>query len=191
MFRAEPWARAFMNGLETTDHTEVHGREKTAVNPEDALGAFRAYCLAGLSVPGELSGFADAKRFEAYIDDARNKCGDSAAALYAEKFFLLMVKKGHFHQYKKIAREIEILINEKNGIAEADMEAPFDCAGKDGEDFLGEVESILKKKIGAKKVAVRTRLVPDLIAGVRIRVGGRIFDGSLKTRLQRMTEELS
>jgi hypothetical protein len=181
MFRAEPWGRAFIAGC-----------GEARVSCEDAYAALRVYCRAGLKVPGELSGLNDALRFGKAIDGALTSgaAGAATAAQFAETFFLLMVKKGHFRQFQKITREIEKRIDEKNGVVRSVLETPFDCTGKDGDAFVDSVKSIMAKKVNAKKMEIERRLAPDLIAGVRIRTGGKLYDGSLKTRLEQMTRDI-
>jgi F-type H+-transporting ATPase subunit delta len=177
MFRAEPWAEAFLRAVAPPDGAE-------------ALEVLRVYCIAGLLVPGELSGLGDAERFCRIIDSARKKCGadtpSADIALIARNFFLLMVRKGCFHQYKKITVQIQKLINARKGIAEAVLETPFEPdAG-----FIDAVKNDLLKKTGAKEIHIIPRLVPALIGGLRIRMDGVLFDGSLEARLKRMAADL-
>jgi len=198
MFRAEPWGRAFINGISTAEGAESRRGKESVIKPEEALEAFKVYCRAGLKVPGELSGLNDALRFGKAIDGALASGAEGAAtaasaataAQFAETFFLLMVKKGHFRQFQKITREIEKRIDEKNGVVRSVLETPFDCTGKDGDAFVDSVKNIMAKKVNAKKMEIERRLAPDLIAGVRIRTGGKLYDGSLKTRLEQMTRDI-
>jgi hypothetical protein len=186
MFRAEPWAEAFLRVI-------------PAPQTEEALDILRVYCRAGLLVPGELSGLGDAERFCRIIDTAWKKCGAPAggtavdggpdagkAAELAGNFFLLMVRKGCFHQYKKITVQIQKCINERKGIAEAVLEVPFEPDA----DFIETVKNHLLKKTGAKEIHITPHLVPALIGGLRIRMNGVLFDGSLDARLKRMTADL-
>ncbi len=55
-----------------------------------------------------------------------------------------------------------------------------------------EVEALAKSLAQAlnKKVELSARLDPSLLGGVVVRVGNLVFDGSLRTQLQRMRETL-
>ncbi|MCB1237415.1 MAG: F0F1 ATP synthase subunit delta [Verrucomicrobiae bacterium] len=51
----------------------------------------------------------------------------------------------------------------------------------------GRVEKDLKKKHG-DHLATEFRVNPDLLGGMRVRVGSDVWDGSVKARLQRLRE---
>jgi F0F1-type ATP synthase delta subunit len=42
-----------------------------------------------------------------------------------------------------------------------------------------------------RDVAVKTRVNPELIGGLRLQIGNILFDASIKTRLERMAADLS
>ena len=52
-----------------------------------------------------------------------------------------------------------------------------------------EIATSLEKQTG-KQVAVSVQVDPRLIGGVRAEIGGRLFDGSVKTQLKRIEESL-
>jgi F-type H+-transporting ATPase subunit delta len=188
-FSAEPWARAFLEAFARKNAFPVHWTERESDLAGEALEALCVYNAAGCSVPGELSGFSDAVKFAPVIDAALAKTGTAAngAAVYARGFFLLMIKKGCFCHHKKIEERIQNLINEKKGRVEAVLETPFEADSA----FVASVEQILLQKFRAREITVKTRLVPDLVGGLRLRMGSILFDGSLKTRLERMKADLS
>jgi F0F1-type ATP synthase delta subunit len=183
MFSAESWARAFIQAFPKTDGIE------DAAPLEAALEILRVYCRAGLLIPGELSGLNDAARAARLVDAALEKAGMNAdgAALYARRFFLLMVKKGSFGHYKKIITRIKKLINEKKGLVEAVLETPFEA----DEGFLQYVRQCLLEKTKAREIKINACVVPELLGGIRFRIGSVLFDGSLKTRLEKMAANLS
>jgi F-type H+-transporting ATPase subunit delta len=183
MFSAESWARAFIQAFPNAEGAEDAGQL------EAALESLRAYCHAGLLIPGELSGLNDAARAARLVDTALEKAGMDAdtAALYARRFFLLMVRKGSFGHYKKIVTRIKKLINEKKGLVEAALETPFEA----DEGFLEQVRQYLLEKTKAREIKIKARTVPELIGGLRFRIGSVLFDGSLKTRLEKMAANLS
>ena len=58
-----------------------------------------------------------------------------------------------------------------------------------GEAYYARLQAQLEKMTG-KKVVVDRRTDPALIAGVVTRIGDRILDGSLRTRLQSLRDAL-
>lgn len=198
MFSPEPWARAFLR------------RPKTAEESETAFEILKLYCRAALTIPGELAGLNDARRFARIIDRSLEEAGlwnkpqlvsqarpvpqadfagDSAdlldAAKYARNFFLLMIRKGCFYQYKKIIGRIRRIIDENNGTVQAALEAPFEPDPR----FMELLKQRLLEKTKARKIELGFRLSPDLIGGFRIRMGSVLLDGSLKARLAKMASD--
>ncbi|MDH3960589.1 MAG: F0F1 ATP synthase subunit delta [Desulfuromonadales bacterium] len=47
----------------------------------------------------------------------------------------------------------------------------------------------LEKQTG-KQIALTVEVNPDLIGGLQAEIGGRLFDGSVKTQLKRIEESL-
>jgi F-type H+-transporting ATPase subunit delta len=57
------------------------------------------------------------------------------------------------------------------------------------EEIQTQLKEVLSQKL-AKQVGLILTLDPSLIGGMAIRVGDRVLDGSLKTKLQELKEEL-
>jgi F-type H+-transporting ATPase subunit delta len=57
------------------------------------------------------------------------------------------------------------------------------------QSYFAELERILREVTG-KQVVLASRVDPTLIGGVVTRIGDRVFDGSLKSRLSELKEEL-
>jgi F-type H+-transporting ATPase subunit delta len=52
-----------------------------------------------------------------------------------------------------------------------------------------EIQSGLEKQTG-KKVELKVQLDPSLIGGIQAEIGGKVFDGSIKTQLKRIEDTL-
>ena len=197
MFSADPWARAFTAAFPLPDGQAGDSHETAAL--EESLAILRVYCRAALSVPGKLSGLNGAGRIAPLIGAALAKAGlaassggrgadnSIAAAAYARNFFLLMVQKGRFQQYRAIVNLIQKLIDKRKGRVEVILEAPFEGDPA----FLESVRQTLLQKIPAREITVKPRLVPGLVGGIRLLAGSILFDGSLRARMEQMTADLS
>jgi F-type H+-transporting ATPase subunit delta len=176
MFRAESWAEAF-----------TASAEKTGADGEKALEYLKVFCRAALSAPGDLSGLNDAERLGTFIDAALDKTGlaggDTRLAL---RFTLLMIRKNVFRRYRAVIRGIEKNINRKKGLVELVCET----ASPPEEKLLSLVREKALALTGAREIKTENRVIPELIGGIRLRIGSRLFDGSLKTRLRLMASEL-
>lgn len=85
-----------------------------------------------------------------------------------------------------ISREIDRMIEEKAGRVSAEVTSakPLDPAQ------LSQITAALEKLSG-KKVSISSRQDPDLLGGVVAKVGDTVYDGSLRTQLRTLRDELS
>ncbi|MDR2663364.1 MAG: F0F1 ATP synthase subunit delta [Treponema sp.] len=189
MFRVEPWAEAFAGTAALSPEDPGEGLSRT----EEALEYLRLFCRSALLLPGDLSGRGDAERMDGAIQRALEKQGPSgpprskAAADAARRFILLMIRRGSFHQHKRIILGIEKIINRRKGREEVIVET----AVEPDERFLSAVRKKAAVLTGAREIKTTVRVIPSLIGGVRLRIGSMLFDGSIKGQLKKMASDLS
>lgn len=58
-----------------------------------------------------------------------------------------------------------------------------------GASMKAEVEADLKKKYG-DRITTEFKSNPDLLGGMRVRVGSDVWDGSVKNRLERLRDKI-
>ena len=85
-----------------------------------------------------------------------------------------------------ISRELDAMMEAKGGsiTAEVTSAKPLD-AGQ-----LSQITAALEKLSG-KKVTVQKKEDPNLLGGVVAKVGDRVYDGSLRTQLRTLRDELT
>jgi len=85
-----------------------------------------------------------------------------------------------------IARELDRMIEAKAGRVAAEVVSakPLEQAQ------LSELVAVLEKLTG-KKVSVQKREDPELLGGVVAKVGDTIYDGSLRTQLRNLRDDLA
>ena len=85
-----------------------------------------------------------------------------------------------------ISRQLDAMIEEKAGrvMAEVVSAKPLDPSQ------LSQITATLEKLSG-KKVSLSSRQDPDLLGGVVAKVGDTVYDGSLRTQLRNLRDELS
>ena len=85
-----------------------------------------------------------------------------------------------------ISRELDRMIEEKAGRVSAEVVSakPLDPSQ------LSQITAALEKQSG-KKVSVSSRQDADLLGGVVAKVGDTVYDGSLRTQLRTLRDELS
>ncbi len=98
----------------------------------------------------------------------------------------LLLEGERFSALPMISRELDRMIEEKAGRVSAEVTSakPLDPSQ------LSQITAALEKLSG-KKVSVSTRQDPDLLGGVVAKVGDTVYDGSLKTQLRTIRDELS
>jgi F-type H+-transporting ATPase subunit delta len=98
---------------------------------------------------------------------------------------LLLVDRRRTKTLPYLARTLRELADARKGIVRAEVTT----AAPLGDGYYARLQAQLEKMTG-KRVVVDRVTDPSLIAGVVTRIGDRIFDGSLRTRLQSLRDSL-
>ncbi|AZR73999.1 ATP synthase F1 subunit delta [Anoxybacter fermentans] len=101
-------------------------------------------------------------------------------------FILLLIDKGRQTLLKDIIEYFQYLVKEARGIVEVQVYTAFELSS--------ENESKLKQKLKeltGKEVELQVTVDPSLIGGIRLRIGDKVIDGSIKRHLERMREDLA
>lgn len=141
-------------------------------------------------LPGAVFGSSAAKRLERFIAAGAEKTGGAGETEILKKcsrFACLLVKKDLFKHIDPVLREIEKILNEQKGILPVIAESALPLDGELEAFIAGE----LKKRTGAAEVKLEKRIEPDLIGGLRLRIGDEVIDASLRGQLRQMATELA
>ena len=104
----------------------------------------------------------------------------------ARNFIELLVGNGRMLALPEIAQQFDLLKNQLEGTALAEITSAFALSDAQVQDLVAALE----KKFGLKlKPAVS--LDPDLIGGVRVVVGDQVLDTSVRAQLVRMRDTLA
>jgi F-type H+-transporting ATPase subunit delta len=103
----------------------------------------------------------------------------------AKSTLRLLARKRRLAALPAIARRLARLTDDDQGLVRAEVTS----AGPLSEEYLGKLRGELEKATG-KKVVVAHKLDKSLIGGVVTRLGDRVIDGSVKTRLATFRESL-
>jgi F-type H+-transporting ATPase subunit delta len=94
------------------------------------------------------------------------------------KFILLLAEKRRLFVLTQIISAYEHLVAKSRGETEAEVTAARTLS--DGE--IAELKSTLKSKLG-KEPRLHTKVDPALLGGLVVKVGSRMIDSSLRTKL--------
>jgi F-type H+-transporting ATPase subunit delta len=98
----------------------------------------------------------------------------------------LLIDRSGVDMVGKIAKEYQELLYNYSGIAAADVITAVPLDEKEKQ----KLTESLGKLVG-KKVVIESRVDPEIIGGVIARVGGKLLDGSTRSKLQALKKELA
>jgi F-type H+-transporting ATPase subunit delta len=98
----------------------------------------------------------------------------------------LLITKGKFSLLPEILREYRFMLGNYRGIVKAEVTTAVS---------LDEIEKeVIQKRLEAisgNKIILTTQVDPSIIGGIVARVGGRLIDGSTRSRLIALKNELA
>jgi F-type H+-transporting ATPase subunit delta len=109
-----------------------------------------------------------------------------AAAPHTRSLVYLLLDGERMGSLEAISREVNAMIEARSGRVSAEVTSarPLDAAQ------LSQIINALEKLSG-KKVAVTRREDPSLLGGVVAKLGDTVYDGSLRTQLRALRDELT
>ena len=99
-------------------------------------------------------------------------------------FLRLLKKKNRLNLLPSIASYFQEIVDDNAGIVRGEVIAAVSI-----ENDLSEIESSLSKKLN-KKVILSSSIDQSIIGGIKIRIGDRLFDGTVKSKLKKLKEDL-
>lgn len=124
----------------------------------------------------------DHKARATILGDVVGRMGVSPLTLNAIR---LLAERRRLAVLPHLARGLERLTDEQAGV----VRATVTTAAALPEDYFQKLKAQLEQSLG-KRVSLERQIDPSLLGGVVTRIGDRVIDGSLRTRLQRMRQTL-
>lgn len=106
----------------------------------------------------------------------------------AANLLKVVVENGRLEAVPEIARQFRELKNQSEGVADAYIESAMPMTQAEVDDL---VANLGKRCFPGLKLTPIVTINEALIGGVRVRVGDRVLDGSIQTRLAQMQEALT
>jgi F-type H+-transporting ATPase subunit delta len=101
-------------------------------------------------------------------------------------FAAVLIDRRRIGQLETIGRQFEQDLNQRTGVAEAEITSAREIGSEDRRALEGQMERLTGKKISAH-YSTNERL----LGGAVVRVGSTIYDGSVLGQLQKIREQLS
>ena len=119
---------------------------------------------------------------KALVDAMSSKSG---ASTHVKNFLRLLADRRRLESLSHIVAEFVSLAEAETN----QMRAHVTTAVQLDEEYFRRLQSSLETITG-KKISLERDIDPEIIGGVIARVGGRVFDGSLRSRLSELRETL-
>lgn len=100
---------------------------------------------------------------------------------YLLNFIMILVEKGFLRDFNACFRAYRSLYNEDKGIADAVAVSSKELTADEREKLKAKLEAIT-----GKKVILTEKKDPSLIGGIRVLVEGKLYDGSVRGRLNEL-----
>lgn len=153
-----------------------------AVQWQDAIDTLAAL-VADPSVASLLSNpqLSDARRFELLSGLCKQPLGGPIGELLK-----LIIENGRLAALPEVAAQFRERLNASEGVADCIIESAFALS----DDDLTSLLSALRRKFPFH-LKPEVRINPQLIGGVRVTVGDRVLDSSVRARLEAMQARLT
>ncbi|MFC4077363.1 F0F1 ATP synthase subunit delta [Salinithrix halophila] len=102
-----------------------------------------------------------------------------------KNLLLVLIDRRREGAIEGIGEEYKLLANESRGIADAEVVTARPLTDKEEKELI----AVFQKRIG-KTLVVKNRVDSDLLGGVIVKIGDRLYDGSLAGKLERFQKQL-
>ncbi|WP_071393290.1 F0F1 ATP synthase subunit delta [Bacillus tuaregi] len=105
---------------------------------------------------------------------------------YVLNTLLILIDRHREDEMAQVADQFITLANEEKGIADATVVSTRLLT----EEESKALSSTFAAKVGKKSLRIENKVDSNLLGGIKVRIGNRIFDGSLKGKLERLERQL-
>ena len=110
----------------------------------------------------------------------------SETSMYVLNTLMLLSDAHREDEMEAVAESFIELVNDERGIAEATVYSTRPLTASESE----AISSVFAKKVGKTSLNIENIIDSNILGGVKVRIGNRIFDGSLQGKLDRLKREL-
>ncbi|MBM7652690.1 F0F1 ATP synthase subunit delta [Neobacillus cucumis] len=106
--------------------------------------------------------------------------------VYVLNTLLILIDRHREDQIVEVTDQFLDLANEAKGIADAEVYSARELTDAERE----ALSTTFAAKIGKKSLNIENIVDSNLLGGIRLRIGNRIYDGSLRGKLDRLERKL-
>ncbi|MBA9027870.1 F0F1 ATP synthase subunit delta [Peribacillus huizhouensis] len=110
----------------------------------------------------------------------------SSVSRHVQNTLLIMVERHRTDSIAQMALEFIELANEAKSVAEATVYTVRPLSDHESE----AVSSVFAAKVGKRTLKITNIADKSILGGIKLRIGNRIFDGSVNGKLERLSRQL-
>lgn len=143
-----------------------------------------------------LSLLAESSELKAFLENPFVKAEEKKAVLrqvvgeqinhYLLNFLLLLIDRGRIVFIEGICQKYLELLRKLNNIVLAEVTSAVGLS----EEEQNRISAKIQQLTGAASVEIQTKIDPEIIGGVIIKVGSQVYDASLRGQLRRISFSL-
>lgn len=129
--------------------------------------------------------------FSSPVIDTKKR-GEALSAIFANKvtglthrFLLVLNLKGRLNHFESIASAFDALVQEAFGRVEVDVYTPTPVDAESINIIKTRVTEML-----SKEPVLHPYIDSSMLGGIKLRIGDQLIDGSVQTRLRRLSESI-
>ncbi len=100
-------------------------------------------------------------------------------------FMCLLIERGYMRSFKDCCEEFELQFNREFDITVAEVVSAKELGVSERQALRDK----LQEKTG-KRIKLRASVDPSLVGGMIVRIEGRLYDGSIRTRINEIQEAI-
>lgn len=98
----------------------------------------------------------------------------------------VLISKGKVNTISDIVKEFERLRNRDEGVEEVEVATAIALDNNEQKTLIEKLS-----KMTGNKIVLKTKVDPTLVSGIVVRIGDKLIDGCLKSKLKTMHKQLS
>jgi len=102
-----------------------------------------------------------------------------------KSFLSLLVDKGRMNVLPEILSELRRMVEEHEGIERVDVTVPMQLSAPQKD----RLRDVLERRTG-KRILLEETIDPAVLGGMVVRVGSTVYDGSVRTQIQQIRQNL-
>ena len=100
--------------------------------------------------------------------------------------YALMIEKNREAFIPAMSQSFIAMYNEANKIVEVEVNSAVELS----KNTIADIEKYVKSVTDSKSVDIKTKIKKDVVGGLTIEFGGKIFDSTVSTQINKIKKEL-